>query len=143
MQITAMPASLPILDRYATAFMSLPGVVSVSSTPGQGQAQVLLSVQTSELALLVRQVLADSVDGVRLLVQPRDGGVDVPADSWVRNPTNVLRAMSGMPGVLGWTRLGGVALLTDTAARADWLRPILRDRVGQQALRIMPEAELP
>jgi hypothetical protein len=129
-------------DRYADALMSLPGVVSVGWTKAHGD-EITLSVQDAELAYLADSVLADTIEGSRIVIESRDGSTDVPADSWVRLSSNVVRAMNALPGVVGWKRFGGYTLLADTHERAEWLKPLLTPTLAGEAVRVMTADELP
>lgn len=132
----------PVFHRYSSALMSLPGVTSIGWSK-RAPDEVRLNVQTSELALLVDRVLADAVDGAGMTINRNDGGVDVPADSWVRNPTNVLRAMAALPGVVEFRRIFGYTLIADTHERAAWLRELVSSDIDGTPVRVLTEADLP
>jgi hypothetical protein len=135
------PAAFVYRD-YASVFMALPGVVSTGWGANRPD-EVHLSVQGPELVLLADQALVDAVDGVRLAITDRTAGGVVPDNSWVRNPTNVMRALAALPGVVGWNRFAGYTLLADTHERAAWLRKIVSPTVGGSPLRVLVEADLP
>lgn len=142
--LLADPISLvnPAYRRYGNAMMALPGVTSVGWWKSMPDA-IRVNVQTSELALLADRALADVVDGARIVISANDGGGEVPGDSWVRNPTNVLRAMSGLPGVVGWKYLYGYTLLAEDHERASWLRQVVSSHVDGTPVRVLTRADLP
>ena len=139
---TPVPDMRATFREYTSALFAPPGVVSVGWGINRPDT-ISLSVQNAELALLADRVLADSIDGVKLLITSRTDTGEVPADSWVRNRSNVARAMAALPGVVDWLRFGGITLLADSRERVAWLRKVVSADIDGTPVRIMLREDLP
>ena len=140
-------SDVPVPDMRATfrtfssALSAAPGVTSAGWSISQPDT-ISMNVQTAELALLADRMFVDAIDGVRLLITSRDTSSVAP-DSWVRNPTNVMRALAALPGVVDWSRFGGYTLLAESRERVDWLRKVVSADVDGTPVRIMLREDLP
>lgn len=127
-----------VWDSYAHAVMRLPGVLSVSWLAKEPTV-IRLHVANDELQYLISKVLAPAVNGVTFEPYVTDSHGAPPQGSWVYTPTNVIRTMSMLPGVIDWQRAGGYAMLVDTQERLDWLRPLLAPEIDGAPLRLYPQ----
>jgi len=126
---------------YNKALMRMPGVVSVGWQINEPDA-IHMTVQTDELRFLLQQAIAPSINGVPVIFRS-PGTVEPPADSWVRIPTNVARAISGLPGINEWYRFNGYTFIVDTKARIDFLRPMLPTEIDGEPVRLVLESQMP
>ncbi len=119
------PASAFVMEHSKDVF-SLMGVTSI--TWGlKDPTEVRISVHDPVLRVLADNVLRDTVDGARLVFQDSTAAerAALPAsskmlsESWADYPTNMVRAVAGMPGVTQWRWLAGATAIFTTATPDD------------------------
>jgi len=147
MRLTSSTSSVPSIvppqfDQYRSALMSLPGVQS-SGWSKMNPDALSINVVNSELAYLVDSVLADTIDGMRIVITATGGMKELPADSWVRNPTNIARVMASLPGVVEFERVFGYTLFAENAERAAWLRKVVSPTINGTPVRVLLRADMP
>lgn len=141
MHITATaPAPVParaVYDTYFRDLFSLPGAQRIGwsrATPDEVHVQFA----NDGFRRLADNVLRDVIEGVRLVltVHP-DAAAPVPGgDAWADNPSNMARAVSAMPGIVGASSSSehGIHQMTFSTYEANVaarLKPLISEHLGR------------
>lgn len=129
-------AGQQVYRQHARDLFALPGVRSVGWSK-QSPDEVRLSFATEGFRRLADNVLRDAVDGVRLVLSVEAGSpAPVPGgDSWADSPSEMARAIAGLPGVVDATShhehgIRTFIFSTYEAHVAARLRPLVNERLG-------------
>lgn len=144
-EFAAPPAGEPIppvparavYDRYLRDLFSLPGTQSVGWSRAAPD-ELRLQFATDGFRRLADNVLRDAIAGVRLVlsVDPNAPAPIPGGDSWADNPTEMARAVTAMPGIVGASSSSehGQHDLTFSAFQAgvaERIKPLVNETFGK------------
>lgn len=142
---TPDPNGRQLMRAYQRDVAMLPGIVRIRWTLEQPDA-VELFYEDPQLMALSQGVLRDTLMGARWVFTLEDGASALPAPPangrppWYERAQNIASAASAIPGIddINYDRAAGtVTLFTHDADAAAHLRPLLRDRFGDIAVRVV------